>query len=665
MMACIKRISYCWLILISVTSAGVMSAELSSLTIMGEEYPKSIYFRNAENSAANETIPYEKWKNRWSKLDGMVVKALDEEIPGRSGEAQKKFLKYKQEFPQKMMLLHFNGNARDPRFDLDYFKHHDWTYFVGTDAKSKIAFSSDTTVIKVNNTDVFKQGWGRGKKGNDDIAIVTRSNNGKLNWGRVEQVKLISINKKQSSITVARGQFNTKPLTFDKGKAYLAPHVAQAPIAPQSDQTLWRYNFSQLGDKADYSQSMAQALADNLLSYMSSDGQLATFDGVEFDVLASYRGLGHHTRKNKIDYNFDGQFSSLDNQAADQYRIGVRHFLTQLRHKLGDNKFLLADGNELNQQREFGLLNGIESETWPSHWDPEIEQWSSGMNRHLFWNENCYSPCFSYIKLGELPSKKGPSVAPTENTRKLRVAAALIMDATIAPAYRPKGKKLDNWPELTGGKRKYNSWLGKVVSPPMYYKVSDNKPTKCIIINDEQNFSVHDSNANDKVIKRKGTGTLQFSCYFSLASADDVVLVMYTKSKSNNLTPETDQVRYISIVPNDDQSQKNMTWSGNNLFKSRFYFKQLKAGLNNLKFESDAEEIYISEMKITSGAEVMYREFENGLVIANPFRKPISVDIADFTEREPLLINNRRDKNKGTVTIGAKDAVFIKYTDMI
>ncbi|MDO6617640.1 hypothetical protein [Shewanella sp. 6_MG-2023] len=665
MMTCIKRISYCLLILLSVTSSAVMSSDLSSLTIMGEEYPKSIYFRNAENSAANETIPYEKWKNRWSKLDGMVVKVLDEEIPGRSGEAQKKFLKYKQEFPQKMMLLHFNGNARDPRFDLDAFKHHDWTYFVGTDAQGKITSSPDATDIKVNNTDVFKQGWGRGNKGNDDIAIVTRTTDGKLNWERVEQVKLVSINKKQSSITVARGQFNTKPLSFDKGKAYLAPHVAQAPFAKGSEQSLWRYNFTQLGSKADYSQSMAQALADNLLSYMSSDGPLSSFDGIEFDVLADYRGFKHQSRKDKIDYNFDGKFSSLDNQAADNYRIGVRHFLTQLRHKLGDNKLLLADGNELNQQREFGLLNGIESETWPSHWDPEIEQWSSGMNRHLFWNDNCYSPCFSYIKLGELPSKKGSSVAPTENTRKLRVAAALIMDATIAPAYRPKGKKIDNWPELTGGKRNYNSWLGKVISPPMYYKISDNKPKNCIIVNDKQNFSVDESSEKVKIIKRIGTGTLQFSCHFSLASADDVVLVMQTKSKSTHLTPRTDQVRYISIVPNEDQSQENMTWSGNNVFESRFYFKQLKAGLNNLQFESDAEEIHISDLSITSGAEVMYREFENGLVIANPFRKPILLDIADFTERKNLLIDNRKYEKKDTITIKAKDAIFIKYKDMI
>ncbi|WP_194945002.1 hypothetical protein [Shewanella sp. TC10] len=645
--------------------SAVISSDLSSLTIMGEEYPKAIYFRNAENSAANETIPYEKWKNRWSKLDGMVVKALDEEIPGRSGEAQKKFLKYKSEFPQKLMLLHFNGNARDPRFDLDAFKHQDWTYFVGTDAKGKITPSADATVIKVNNTDVFKQGWGRGNKGNDDIAIVTRGANGKLNWDRVEQVKLVSINKKQSSITVARGQFNTKPLSFDKGNAYLAPHVAQAPFAKGSEQSLWRYNFTQLGSKADYGQSMAQALADNLLSYMSNKGSLSSFDGIEFDVLASYRGLGHHTRKNKIDYNFDGKFSSLDNQAANQYSIGVRHFLTQLRQKLGDNKLLLADGNELNQQREFGLLNGIESETWPSHWDPEIEQWSSGMNRHLFWNDNCYSPCFSYIKLGELPSKKGQSVAPTENTRKLRVAAALIMDATIAPAYRPKGKKIDNWPELTGRKKKYNNWLGKAISPPMHYKISDSQPMECKVAIDEQKNSIYVPSEKVNIFKRIGTGAQQFSCTFSLVSVDDVVLVMNSKSKSTNLNSKNEQVSYISIMPNLEQSQENMTWSGNHLFESRFYFKQLKAGLNHLQFESDAEEIHISDLSITSGAEVVYRKFENGLVIANPFRKPILLDITDLTERNILLINNRKYNNKGKITIKAKDAVFIKYKDMI
>ena len=120
--------------------------ELSDLKIFDEQYPKAIYFRNVENSAANTSISYEKWAKRWSKLDGMVVKALDEEIPGRSKEAQKKFIQYKKDNPSKLMLLHFNGNARDPNFDFDAFHAEDWTYFVGTYSKGSIE-PSDTQMI--------------------------------------------------------------------------------------------------------------------------------------------------------------------------------------------------------------------------------------------------------------------------------------------------------------------------------------------------------------------------------------------------------------------------------------------------------------------------------------------------------------------------------------
>lgn len=607
--------------------------ELSDLKIFDEQYPKAIYFRNVENSAANTSISYEKWAKRWSKLDGMVVKALDEEIPGRSKEAQKKFIQYKKDNPSKLMLLHFNGNARDPNFDFDAFHGEDWTYFVGT--YSEGAIDPLDTVITVNDTQVFKN--------SDDIVIVPVNNMGELDWHKSEQVKLLSI-KNESTITVERGVFSTKARSYKKNKAYLAAHVSQPAIAPGSSQALWRYNFSNTSNK----DGMPERLAENLIRYLGEGGMLSLFDGVEFDVLADVRGLNHPSRKTPIDYNFDGMASKLDKNFQHQYRIGVYRFLTYLRKALGSEKLILADGNELNQQRAFGILNGIESETWPSHWDPNVEQWSSGINRHLFWKERSFSPSLNYIKIGKLPSKNGPSTVPLANLRRLRVAGALFTDSIISPAHRVKGKGVDKWPELTGQSREYKNWLGKASSEISYYSISDPAPVNYTFGKNEKNISYKGSDIHIRKTKNKA---LKFSLTFELTKVSDLSLEFTAIARSNLIN----KASFISITPNNSKPQQNMTWADDIPFAGHFYFKDIAKGKNTLTFETDAIELTLNDIKLVRGAELIYREFEEGVVIANPSRKKQKIALDKARALAPYF-----DKKQTQIIVPAKDALFLK-----
>jgi hypothetical protein len=638
-----KSLSICTATVVSFLLFCSFSAfsETPALTLFNDQYPKAIYFRNAENSAANPDVSYQKWAKRWSKLDGMVVKALDEEIPGRSQEAQRKFIQYKKDNPSKLMLLHFNGNARDPNFDLDAFKAEDWTYFVGTHSTSPITASG--TQFIVADSSVFRNA--------DDIALVPLKDNGDLDWLKAEQIKLISIGK-NNTINVKRGLFGSKALSHKKGKAYLAPHVSQPAIAPGSLQALWRYNFTNIANDG----GMPIRLTNNLLQYLGNGKSLSVFDGVEFDVLADIRGLKHHSRQTPIDYNFDGKASDEDRVFQQQYRDGVERFLTSLRNNLGDDKLILADGNELNQQRAFGILNGIESETWPSHWDPEIETWSSGMNRHLYWNEHSYSPSFSYIKLGELPQKNGGSKAPSENTRRLRFAAALFMDATIAPAYRPLGKKLDNWSELTGGKKHYRSWLGKAVSDVKYLPLAPAVNIEATIDNPLKTVVKQAEFTISKQHRDHSFGHI----HFSLPEASDVVITMNVKSNPK-ADFKSNRVSYMLLTPNNIRTQENMTWAGGQDFEARFYFKKLAAGSNTIHITSDAESLSIANLSIQSKTELVFREFEYGLVIANPFSHRVSVAISDISSRRIHMINDKLFKHSDSVDIDSKDALFVRF----
>lgn len=613
--------------------------ELSDLKIFDEQYPKAIYFRNVENSAANTSISYDKWAKRWSKLDGMVVKALDEEIPGRSKEAQKKFIQYKKDNPSKLMLLHFNGNARDPNFDFDAFHAEDWTYFVGT--YSEGAIDPSDTVITVNDTQVFKN--------SDDIVIVPVNNMGELDWHKSEQVKLLSI-KNESTITVKRGVFSTKARSYKKNKAYLAAHVSQPAIAPGSSQALWRYNFSNIIAQG----GMPLRLTHNLMGYLGSDKVLSSFDGVEFDVLADTRGLKHPSRKTPIDYNYDGKASKLDVLYQQKYSQGVHLFLSSLRSELGKSKLILADGNEANQQREFSVLNGIESETWPSHWDHQVEQWSSGINRHLFWKSRSYSPSLNYIKLGKVPRKKGPAQSPTENLRRLRMAGALFTDTIIAPAYRPRGKGIDNWSEFVGDEKNYNTWLGKPLSDMQYLKPEHDDTVEFEVKSKELHLN---KNASLFAFSKSNDKEINIVLKFILSNPGDITVIAAVSSSSN--VKHNDRVNYITISPNEDSEQKNMTWSDSVSFDSRFYFKNLKKGQNTLTLTSDANSVELTNLEIRYGIEIPYRIFENGVVIANPSRKVVTVNTSKLSAFQASLKGEGLKAKE--LTINAKDAVFLSF----
>jgi len=610
----------------------VVGSELSNLSVFNEQYPKAIYFRNVENSAANTAISYEKWAKRWSKLDGMVVKALDEEIPGRSKEAQRKFIQYKKDNPEKLMLLHFNGNARDPNFDFDAFHAEDWTYFVGTYSADVIGESD--SYINVRDASVFKA--------SDDIAIVPVGSNGSLNWKKAEQVKLLSI--KNNKIKVKRGLFDTQIKSYIKGRAYLAPHVSQPAIAPGSKQALWRYNFANTTDKG----GMPKRLAQNLLKYLSKGNSLNSFDGVEFDVLADIRGLNHPSRKVAIDYNFDGEASDLDKIAQQQYRVGVKELLTLLRESLGKNKLILADGNEANQQREFSLLNGIESETWPSHWDPNVEQWSSGVNRHLFWQRRSFAPSLNYIKIGKLPNKNAPSTAPSANLRRLRIAGALFTDSVIAPAHRVRGKGIDKWPELTGGARKYGHWLGKVLSDIRYFSSNDPMLINYNLTKEDKNITYQ---GGDLHFRKTENRALKFSLTFDLDEVSDISLELKAIARSDLIS----RTSYISITPNNSKIQNNMTWADEIPFESHFYFKDILKGKNTLTFETDAVDLTLNDIKLVKGAKLIYREFEGGVVIANPATKKQKVTLDKAGVLAPYF-----DKKQSQIIVPAKDALFLR-----
>lgn len=440
------------------------------LMIHGPNYPRAFFFRGSEGPPALPKTTYEAWESDFSRLMGIMGKCLDEEVIGRERRNPEFFGRFKREHPTQVVLLHFNGNSRDPRhFTEKYFPGH-WTYRPASKIIADVPAQEGETTIRVDDASDFQVGAGRYRNSNDDIALFGITPDGKHDWARCEQVQLIAVDKKANTIRVKRACYGTRPLAFKAGAARAAAHAVEGPWG-KTNNLLWFYNFSTHCPKDAEGKTCADRLVDDLASWFGKGGKLAGFDGLEFDVMFNET----HGDTDGDGVSDNGVIGGINN-----YGIGVIEFARQLRARLGEGRVIQGDGalgpGGRRSQRAFGILNGIESEGFPNLGDWEFEDWSGGLNRHAFWQANGRAPAFSYINhkwIEAVPGKPGDHKNPQVpfSRHRLSFAGGQFTDAAICYSFAPPrdaGGKFGVWDELRCGTDDKLGWLGKPEGPAVH-----------------------------------------------------------------------------------------------------------------------------------------------------------------------------------------------------
>ena len=443
--------------------AGEPPTPLDGMPLIMEIFPRAFHFRQSEGLASNPRISYKEWEDNFTVLDGIMGKCLDEEIPNRSRRNIEFFTRYKRAHPDKAVFLHFNGNARDPRFEAEaYFAGH-WLYFNGCRITRGVASAEDATVIHVEDPGLFRTGMGRYGDRNEDLGICLVDAENRPDWSQSEQLELVAIDAERKTLTVRRGAFGTTPRAFPEG-AYIAAHVTEGPWGKQSN-LLWSYNYAPTCPRDVSGATCSDRLRADLVRWFGSDGPLAVFDGVEFDVL-HWRCPGGRGGARFADANADGNPDGGIVDGVNVYGLGVDRHLGKLRAAVGADFLLMADGHSPNNQRSVKHLNGIESEGWPSLGDPELRDWSGGLNRHAYWQAHARPTRFNYINHKFMD--KGERVEVPFSTTRLVLAAAHFTDAAFTFSYAPtqdNGPPQDVWDELRLGIENKNRWLGPPIGP--------------------------------------------------------------------------------------------------------------------------------------------------------------------------------------------------------
>ncbi|MFP4055383.1 MAG: hypothetical protein ACLF0G_00765 [Candidatus Brocadiia bacterium] len=446
-------------------------AGLERLMVLRSGYPRAFFFRAAEATAANPRWSYERWEATFGRLMGIEGKVLDEEVPGRSRRNIEFFARFKRAHPRQLVLLHYNGNARDPRYQTEkYFAGH-WLYYNGATILADVPAEEGVAELRVDEPGLFRTGVGRYRESNEDVGLCMLDAEGRPDWRRAEQVQLLSVDRGRGTLRVRRGCYGTEPRAFPAGRAYAAAHAHEGPWGRRSH-LMWFYNYSTRCPRDEAGRTCGEVHAEELAARFLPGGELTAFDGVEFDVL--HHAVGRRRGPRGPDCDADGEADSGVFDGVNSYGVGVVDFCRALRRKLGEGRLLLADGHGLNNQRAFGILNGIESEGWPTLRDWAMDDWSGGLNRHFFWAARGRSPAFSYVNHkfiapGDEPGRPRRPDVPW-NVHRLVFAAAVLTDSAICYSFAPpreEGGLFGLWDELWKGTERQVGWLGQPLGPPV------------------------------------------------------------------------------------------------------------------------------------------------------------------------------------------------------
>ncbi len=455
-------------LIVLLSASWLIAQQPGTLSIRQNQYPRAFFFRTTEQAFNARRYPtYESWDAQFNRLQGIMGKCLEEECLGREPRNAEFFNRFKQQHPEQVVLLHFNGNARDPRYHTEsYFPGH-WIYREAIAITRDVPAEAGESVIYLEDVRNLRVNAGRYRTSNDDIALFGLRADGRHDWLHCEQVQLISIDQQAKTIRVRRGCYGTSPLAFRAGKARAAAHQVEGPWG-RNNHLMWYYNFSEFCPRDAKGRTSRDLLVEDLANWFDKDGILHAFDGLEFDVMFN---------QTHGDTDGDGLEDDGVIDGVNQYGIGVVHFARQLRERMGDDFVIQGDGalgpGGSRSQRAWGILNGIESEGWPNLNDWEFQDWSGGMNRHYFWRENARQPVFNYVNhkwVEPVPGQPGEHKNPQVpwSRHRLALAACQFFDAatcfSFAPPNDPDGR-YGIWDELRCGTATELAWLGRAEGP--------------------------------------------------------------------------------------------------------------------------------------------------------------------------------------------------------
>ena len=655
-----------------VIAACVSADEPTSLHRMGDgRFPQAFVWWTTANGVVTRAESESEADHILSQLDGVASPCLHLDY----------FAGFKRRHPNQFVFLFCQGHdysekptVFDPVDRSTFYPGH-WVHCEAATIAGDIASQSGETDLTVDDVGKFRMTDSKGARRPDDICLVGLGDDGRPDWTHCEQVRLVSIDKARNVIHVRRGCYGTRPLAFKGRKAFAAPHAAE-PWGYEGGVS-WVINYSSKCPTDEKGRSASDALFDVIAPMFKRGGAAANFDGLEFDV-SPFRPTGQCVGGRPVDTDGDLRGDGGTAGGINLWGIGYYDFCARVRQTLGRNRWFMADGScGAGHQRNFGILNGIESEWWPQWGDNEITNWSSGFNAHEYWKEHCHTPAMNYFvhKIGGHDREK--FVGAPWSHHRLVFAAAQFLDAAVTSFYTPEpeaGQPFGMFDELVGGRLRRTGWMGRPLGP--HQRLALATPNLLAGASTTDYLRGQDAvfeESGEQVIVKSTNGSakvLRFRVEDIPCRAGDDLLVRMTMSAFPRPGWPEAIPRRLTVQPTDGQHPPLATFVGGRPFTATFYFRNMPRERTSLALEIEGgQELTLHKVEVYTHADAGYRLFENGIVLANPSDNSYTFDLTGIRphrEYVRLVGSSRQDPttNDGrrvgdAVTLGPRDGLFL------
>lgn len=430
----------------------VADPRTSELEIFSGEFPLTLQFRG--NPLPAGTTDLAVIAQRLNVYSGRTDKFLREELE-RTDDYVLPYRAWKEANPQKLLLVHLNGEARAVRYPevhQRYFPGH-WVYYPGATLLQAIeAHDTELQVGDVSNFANRKFGGtvADGSPRLPDVLIVQLDAQGRRLWSESEYAVVKAVNAARGTLTVDRGQYRSTARAFEAHTTYIAPLVSGF----WGGNMMWFYNLSALCPTDANGRTAADHFLEEIADWFSPQGPLRNFDGIGFDV--------NYFKAKWPGFDVDNDGVSDDGIAPDGHnfwREGDWAFLKRLRAVLGEDRLITGDSWMEAMQMAPGILNGMESEGLVAPADG-WRRLAQTINTQSYWREN--NPGrrqFSYIT-AKLNQKDDAKHAVSLRRLGAATACCLGVAYTDGGLYQ-RADGINLLPELTLGTLQAARWLGR------------------------------------------------------------------------------------------------------------------------------------------------------------------------------------------------------------
>jgi hypothetical protein len=440
-----------------------------------------------------------------------------------------------------------------------------------------------------------------------------------------------------------------------------------------------------------------------------------------FDVFSWIIAFGRPLQE--IDVNTDGRADRGIVGRVNVVGVGVYQFIKALRERL-PGKLILADGHAPREsQRGFGILNGMESEGYPDKYDIRLDHLSRGENLFDYWKENSASPSFNFMNFRykqRSPERWRntfiePNLSEDRSYRKLRLALASILFTDSAFTYGGQEQALPPevvwrdapgvdpvrvrvFDELWKGTAQEPHWLGQPLGEAVHLATRDGEdPTR----EAPDLFGGRGESWQDLFIEGRFSGE---GVSFSRGGTETEPVLVISNTRSErppgmsftlsgievpgkdlfvslrlraeplenfpSSVPRRVDVRAVPSGAGISSANKEFTWAGEEPFSASFYYQDVGPGTVHLKFWVEGEQrMYFESLKAHSATDGRYREYEGGVVFANPSTRAYTFDVGTLFPGVKLRrirgsANQDHQTNDGSLlgdklTLSANNGLFV------